>query len=403
MSGISAKIASVISALVIASTIAVAGAITAAGSELLMDAAVKRLGHSAQIAGMRLSALIKAVSQDTQFLTHTKAVARIIQAQGEDERGIGGPGWKDDLADIFSAMLESQPWYHQIRLLDMQKQPREVVRVQRVHDQIKRMPAHRAPEEPLRRYFEASAGLAGNGFYLSEIDLHREHGRLGAPRTPSVSAARPVYAETGTPFGLIVIDVDMGPVFEATRSLLDPESSLYVTNEQGDYVFHPDATGTFGLDLEQPHRIQDEIPETRPLLEGSLPQLVVPRLRAGSAVNSVGYFERVPLAVDGTERFLVLGVSTPRDSVLEHVDEIRKRGAGYTFLFVLFAVVLAILATRLLTKPLRQLAQGVDRLVRGQKHETVLPVERNDEIGELARAIQFLANKLNSARANPRR
>ena len=72
-------------------------------------------------------------------------------------------------------------------------------------------------------------------------------------------------------------------------------------------------------------------------------------------------------------------------------------------MFVLFAVVLAILATRLLTNPLRQLTQGVDRLVRGQEHATVLPVERNDEIGELARAIQFLAIKLNSERDNPRR
>ena len=72
-------------------------------------------------------------------------------------------------------------------------------------------------------------------------------------------------------------------------------------------------------------------------------------------------------------------------------------------MFVLFAVILAILATRTLTKPLRQLAQGVDRLVRGQEHATVLPVERNDEIGELARAVQFLANKLNSERENPHR
>ena len=153
-----------------------------------MDAAVKRLGHSAQIAGMRLSAMIKAVSQDTEFLTHTKAVDRIVQMQGESESGTGGLGWKDDLADIFSAMLESQPSYHQIRLLEMQDEAREIVRVERVNGHIKRMPAHRTPEEPLRRYFEASAGRAGNGFYLSR--LQRERGRLGEPRTPSVSAAR---------------------------------------------------------------------------------------------------------------------------------------------------------------------------------------------------------------------
>ncbi len=43
--GISAKITTVFSVLVIAATIAVSEAITSAGSELLMDAAVKRLGH----------------------------------------------------------------------------------------------------------------------------------------------------------------------------------------------------------------------------------------------------------------------------------------------------------------------------------------------------------------------
>lgn len=355
------------------------------------------------IAGMPLSAMLKAVSQDTEFLTHTKAVQRIVQADGEAERGTGELGWKDDLADIFSAMLESQPWYVRIRLLEMRTQPREVLRVERVRGHIARTPGQGTPAASLRRYFEQSASLAGNGFYLSQIDGHREQGRLREPHTPSVSAARPVYVETGKPFGLIIIDVDMGPVFAAARSLLDPESSLYVTNEQGAYVFHPDATKIAGFDPAQRHRIQEEIPEAQPLLDGRLRELVIPSLRAGSAGSSVGYFERVPLAVDGGERFLVFGVSTPRDTVLEHVDEIRKRGAAYTFLFVLFAVILAILATRLLTKPLRQLTRGVDRLVRGQEHATVLPVARNDEIGELARAIQFLANNLNSERDNPRR
>ena len=398
--GISSKITSVFSVLVIAATIAVSGAITTAGSELLMDAAVKRLEHSTQIAGMSLSGMIDAVSRDTVFLTHTKAVERIAQAHGEDQRPAGGPGWRDDLADIFSAILESRPWYFQVRLIGVQDEGREIVRVERADGQIQRTPENRLQGKAHRPYFEETVKLPAGGFYLSKVDLNREHGRISEPHIPTLRGARPIYSKSGKLFGFVIINVDMRPVFEAARSLLDPEASLYIANEQGDFVFHPDSTKTFGFDLGDRHLVQDEIPEIKQLLEGWTLHMVADRVRTVSGADSVAYFERVPLVFDGGQRFLVLGVSTPRDTVLEHVDEIRKRGAAYTFLFSFLAVLLAISATRILTKPLRQMTQSVGRLVRGQ-HEAVLPVERNDEIGERARGFQFLANKLNSERGQP--
>jgi HAMP domain-containing protein len=394
---ISSRAASVFSVVVILSTIAVSVAITNAGSDLLREAAVKRLAHSAQIAGIRLSAMIEAVRADTDFLIRSLAVDRAARLIQGDRHPQDKADFMESLADVFSAILESRPWYFRVRFVEAGEEGREVVRVERVNDRIRRTPDELLQNQSSRPYFLDMAGLAKGEFFLSRIDLGQEHADVLEPNIPTLRGARPVVSDAGTVVGFVIVNVDMDPVFEAAASLLDPRETLYIANSAGDFVFHIDAGRTFGSQRGKPGLAPQEIPEITSLLDGSVEHLSVERMGNATGKAGIGYLERVSLDPGGGDRFLVLGVSTPDELVLEHVNEIRKRSAVYTFLFALLALVAAFLATRLLTRPLAQLTKATGQLVRGN-HKAVLPVEREDEIGELARNFRQLALALNKAR-----
>ena len=51
----------------------------------------------------------------------------------------------------------------------------------------------------------------------------------------------------GRPFGIVVINVDLGAEFARIRAARRPDSQIFVVNERGDYLFHPDQSREFGF------------------------------------------------------------------------------------------------------------------------------------------------------------
>ena len=81
--------------------------------------------------------------------------------------------------------------------------------------------------------------------------------------------AAPVFAPDGKPFGIVVVNVDMRPAFDRIRSSVRPGEHIYVVDEQGNYLVHPDRALEFGWELGTAANWRDDFPAFAPLAGAS--------------------------------------------------------------------------------------------------------------------------------------
>jgi hypothetical protein len=84
----------------------------------------------------------------------------------------------------------------------------------------------------------------------------------------------PVYGTGNTVIGLLVIQLNLSATFHTLRSLADPHTTLYLTNNLGDYLLHPDSSRTFGFRKSRRRLIQEDFPPVAAVLNGDQSQLL---------------------------------------------------------------------------------------------------------------------------------
>ncbi len=84
---------------------------------------------------------------------------------------------------------------------------------------------------------------------------------MSDPHTPVLRAAVPIHSREGKLFGIVIINMNLDPTLEALAESTPERYSLYVTNDRGDYLAHPNPALTFGFDLGAQHRMQEAYPE----------------------------------------------------------------------------------------------------------------------------------------------
>jgi diguanylate cyclase (GGDEF)-like protein len=178
------------------------------------------------------------------------------------------------------------------------------------------------------------------------------------------------------------------------QSDLPSDYQIYLANEWGDFLVHPDASKTFGFDRGRRVLMQDSFSMTKPLFEQTQSEVLVnglahPRQAAGQVLA----FVRRPFGGSEGNRFIVLGLAKPLDDVLSGAHLLGNQIIRMVLIFSGLSVLLAILFARALTKPLHLLAYAATHLFAEHAMHT-LPLKRTDEIGVLARCFDRLRREI---------
>src|SRR5262249_41073535 len=285
------------------------------------------------------------------------------------------------LASRFSAELTAKPWYDDLRLIGTGDDGREIVRVNRSGAGGAIRAVSDAELQPMgdRDYFQKTITLTAGDVYISPIELRQNQGVVEVPHVPIMRVAAPVFAPDGRRLGIVVANLDLRPVFDRIRGAARQGSRIYVVNDSGDYLLHPDPDREFGFQLGSPARLQDEYPGLMELLrsDDTAPRLIDDRsgervgvawqkLRLGGGPR-VATIEMLPYAP------LIAGATTIRDS-----SALAALGA------VLVALILAVFIARSMTQPLGQMTRAVETFTGDRP--VVVPTEAGGEIGVLAKA-----------------
>lgn len=331
----------------------------------------------------RVQAAFEMIRDDVRLLSKLPVAAYSLRPDlGSDLRERA----RIQLEDVFAEMLRAKRFYHQIRLIGVVGEGREVARVERAAQGILRVAPEALQRKGARRYFEETLALAGDAVYFSEIDLNRERGVVEVPHRPVVRVAARVESESGRALGILVVNVDFAPFADEIFSARSRDIRYVLTNDRGDYLFHPDPDRTFGFERGRPQRAQDDHHELAPFFSGDTSSLML----ASEGHSGWSHWRRVDLFPE-TGRFLVLGIAASHEALSAGVVGVVERAAWLTGLMVILALAGAVFLSTWLTRPLEEITVAAERISRGVAGSR-LPTDRPDEIGRLARAIdQMLA------------
>jgi HAMP domain-containing protein len=295
--------------------------------------------------------------------------------------------WRERMAARYLAELASKPAYEQFRIVGLDGL--ELVRVDRSGPERTARVVRGADLQSKadQRFFKEAISASPNDVHVSSIELNRERGAIETPHVPTLRVASLVSAPDGKPFGVVIINIDMRPIFDRLRSLTRVGGRLFLVNERGDYLLHPDAGKAFAFEFGRSARWQDDLPDLAKAV--------------GSNRESVQFIQDATGERNAAALISVRPAGGPSVSVIELVPNsvimaplASLRGSAFTVgvAAVLFATLLAIVLARSLTRPLVAMTRAVEGFT-GERPIAV-PAGGGGEIGVLARAFSRMATEV---------
>ncbi|MBB2493603.1 diguanylate cyclase domain-containing protein [Aquipseudomonas ullengensis] len=348
---------------------------------MLLKAAERDLQTATQVLGRNLRSSLDGVARDVRLLADV-AEERDLPEQVSD---IDRAHVEGDMAELFRAQMQVHPEYLQIRLISAAGHGLEQVRVDRDGDRLLRVEGDQLQEKAHFPYVFDTLQLPRGQARLSPIGINREQGTHAAENRPTLYVSAPLVDSQGNDFALIVINVDLEQVFSQLKSDLPDYYRVYLSNSWGDLLIHPDHQRTFGFDQGRRMFLQDEFSEVRQLLDMNGPNGLVSRSGQEAEKPLVAAFSRLKASAHSPDRFVILGLAVPEDKVLASAAHLGQRIIQVVLLFSVLALLIAIFASRALTRPLKSMTEAVQRFSRDHQISP-LPEQRRDELGLLARS-----------------
>lgn len=342
-------------------------------------------GETRLIAGKLKQAYLD-IKNDAFVISKMPPIEGIIRTQNHNGidplDGSSAAHWKGRLEKIFTSIMSVRPHYSQMRYIGFQNDGRELVRVNRTADGFERVTVDRLQKKGDEPYLQAARKLKPNDFLFSDVTYNRENGVIVEPKVAMLRTIVPVF-DSGKPFGVIVINADYQKALTLAFRKIQPRGDLYVSDG-----------GRFLLDFQNGQLVVNYLknPDYAELRKLTLKVEAPAGDAQASYVGDRYVNSMVGVSVDDRATLGVI-VRAPRDVVLAKIASLRQASLLTGGLLTLVALIGALLVSRRLTQPLKTMALELGA-IDARNRAMNLPTDRQDEIGEVARAFQVLTRDL---------
>lgn len=363
-----------------------------ASRQLLVAGAEERLLTATRVLARQLAVALNAGGRDVQLLARHPQAARLLarsdpQLQQRSEQ---------NTALLLAGLVNTHPEYQKLRLIDALDHGLERIRVDRIGDAVRILPAEQLLEKGHQPYVYETLKLAEGQIYLSAATVNLETEGGASPR-PSIQMAAGVFDAQRQVRGVVVVDIDLDRLFRQLAADLPSGLQLILLNRRGDYLIHPDPALAFAFDRGQRGHVADAYPGAQAWL--AAPQrrmeLVTATPDGTSGLRQLAAFVRQPateMRLDEAE--FIIGLTQPLDDVLVEGERLASVVLRILLGVSVVALMLAALLARALTRPLLQIVDAVRGFTGHETTEPVLPSQRGDEIGLLARSVRDMQRQI---------
>jgi PAS domain S-box-containing protein len=389
------KLAAAMIALVAIAVSAVGWLNYRAVEQALLPRVLDRIESQSRLVAADLESYVAGARGDIASLRAGVAVNGLIRAHlagGIDPSdGVSEKTWRERIAGRLSAELEAKPAYAEIRVIGLDDGQREIVRADRLgpNGTIRIVGDADLKGKGDRTYFKETIKLRPGEIYISSLSLDRANWVIVTPYRPTLRVATPIFTSDGKPFGIFIINVDMRPAFDRVRSSARQGERVYVIDERGDYLVHPDPAREFGSELGTPTSWQSDFP----VLASSLRATQSVAHMLPDQAGRPGGIALAPAILAGNEWVAVIKTA-PNPVIMASASAIQNTSVLVGLIAVLCAAALAVLIASSLTRPIIQLAAAVEGA--GRNGLATIPVDAGGETGILARAFARVIGEANA-------
>lgn len=328
-----------------------------------------------------------------QTLSRSTAVRGLLRARGagrvDPVDGSTEAELLDRIRQTFASMIDISPSLYSVRLLDVEDQGMELVRVERRAGRV-----HVAPQDDLHRkadrdYVRDALKHAAPGqVHLSELQLNREHGALTSPQTSVLRAVTPVFDERRRVVFLLSVNLDCRQMFNRFGASVPGREELYLVDQAGRLLLHHD-----------PATPDTEDDAADRAFAADLPALTRPSPRAGASAHRQWIDTpqgRRALTLQWinvrNRRFGVI-LTAPYELIVEAAVTTRRQALAFVCLAMLVALAVAHRYGSRLLEPLRQIVGAVEMFGLGVA-DVKLPTDAPHEAGVLARSFDGMITQV---------
>ncbi|MFK7789976.1 MAG: ATP-binding protein [Phycisphaeraceae bacterium] len=299
--------------------------------------------------------------------------------------------WRNRLTNLFVEYCEVHPAVLQLRYIDHRGYER--LRVGKSDEHIAVMPEAALQDKSGRPYFQRTAELMSGQCYVSPIDLNVDHGRVQYDN-PVLRISTPIWQ--GNVFqGIIIVNITAKQFIHELQQHFD-QGRIIFASESGTYMSHPDPNKLWGDQLGTKNNLYKDWASltlvqirTHANKEGAAPlRLTSPSKQTELALSYISFGKH-------NEGWIV-GLERDRADVLAASADMNRYILITTITVGLLAIFIGFVGSLFWVKPIKQLSKAADAIRKGD-YTVRVPVRRQDELGELARSFNQMADELGQA------
>ena len=158
-------------------------------STVITDYSKERIKQTSNLAKQSFYALLDEVSNDIAVISENPVIDNFVQSPSKEA--------ETQLQTLFEVILKNKPAYFQMRLLSIADDGKEIVRYDKVNNEVFQMTAEKLQYKGDKEYFKEALNTKKGQFYFSPINLNEEFGIISSPPTPTLRAASLIFNQTG--------------------------------------------------------------------------------------------------------------------------------------------------------------------------------------------------------------
>lgn len=308
--------------------------------QLLLKQEVERISIESSLVEPIIKQFYQQANSDVLFLSNTPPISGLINAQ-INEDPIEYSLWEDRLDKIFVEFINVKSYYTKLRFIGVANDGLELLNVHRIDNQIISVPQTQLQTKKDRSYFSKAIEKGLGQVYFSEITLNKEHGENLKPYKPVIRVATPVFVpDTGEIFGFVIISIDFKIFSQALSASNISNNYIYLANEEGDYLYHPNNDKTFGFEFGNRFVMQDDFSTLKEAIQSNIEAVDLPSInRLGQ--NYIGHYSRLLLEEFGDNQSLRLLILRDTSTSLLSLDQLQRRSFFYWYGFSLYRYVIS--------------------------------------------------------------
>lgn len=336
-----------------------------------------QLTHSTDLVDQKFSSYLDEIQKDILHISASPYLQKYLSTLDENDKIL--------LEREYMSVISSKADLSQIRFIGIEDQGKEMIRVERRENEILITTKEKLQQKGNRNYFKETIGLKKGMVYISNINLNKEYGEISLPKTPTLRVASPVFLD-GELKGVLVINTNLTILFKALETIVDKEMKLFLLNNEGHYIIHPDTTKSYGFEYGKPALFNEDFK--------SSPVKIIEEHQNIFHQNNIVYnIQHVDFPKANYDLYCLLAADR---SVL--LSEYYQWQRNFIFITLSLTILFSIIAFIYFNGHAKELKVITEKMKSFPETLEIsdLPVERNDEIGILARVFEDMSEIIHS-------